>query len=107
MALLACLVAPACGLGNGPDFTIGFRRVALDLAYQDQAFSTPPAKQDIVIPQPVPAAGTFVINQPPFRSTPTPTPRIPQPPVNLCPTASPDSHPDQPVTVFALVPPKA
>src|SRR5437763_8291888 len=107
LAALACLVAPACGFGHGPDFTIGFRRVALDLAYQDQALATPPTRQDIVIPQPVLATGTFVINQQPLRATPTTVPRVAPPAVNLCPTASPDSHPDQPVTVFATVPPKA
>lgn len=103
----AAALASACGFSHGPDFTIGFRRVALDLSYKDEALAKPSEPQHVVIPQPVVSNGLFVIQQPPLTTNHV-TP-VPQEPVkqNLCPTAGPDVHPDNPVTVFATTPPKA
>ena len=57
IGLAVCAVFPACGFHNGPSFDIGFRRVALDLSYKDESLAKPPARQDLVIPQPVMSTG--------------------------------------------------
>ena len=105
--VVAAGLLSACGFSHGPDFTIGFRRVALDLSYKDESLAKPSAPQQVAIPQPVAASGFFVIEQPPLTPSPairsTPTPVL----TNDCPTAGPDVHPDEPVTVFATTPPKA
>jgi hypothetical protein len=102
-SLLACLALQACGFGHGPDFNIGFRRVALDLSYKDQALAAPPTPENTLIPQPVISSGLFVNLHPPIGKLPeNPFPTV----TNTCPTAGPNEHPDDPVTVFAQVPPK-
>lgn len=98
----AALVSSACGLKHGPDFTIGFRRVALDLSYKDEALAKPPTHQDIVTALPVPSQAAFITQV-----------AVPQPlaPIGLpkarsdCPAAGADVHPDQPATVFVTTPP--
>ena len=101
----ACLAGPACGFGHTPDFTIGFRRVSLDLSYKDQAFAKPAAPDQIVIPQPVAATAPLVTFQPPRRPQGLPVDLSEKAP-DLCPKATADEHPDAPVTVFATTPPK-
>ena len=105
-ALLAaaalCTVTASCGLGHGPSFTIGFRRVALDLSYKDEALAKPSNPQQTVTPQPVLATSPFVTFQLPSAKVSLP----PLPHVLDCPTAGPDQHPPDPVTVFSTVAPQ-
>ena len=103
IALLLALVSQACGFSHGPDFSIGFRRVALDLSYKDEALAAPPTRENVLIPQPVISNGFFVNAQPPLNKLPgNPFPEV----TNACPTAGPGVHPPDPVTVFAQTPPK-
>src|SRR5581483_6304849 len=60
IALLLALVSQACGFSHGPDFSIGFRRVALDLSYKDEALAAPPTRENVLVPQPVISNGFFV-----------------------------------------------
>ncbi|MDQ1397164.1 MAG: hypothetical protein QOG64_2423, partial [Acidimicrobiaceae bacterium] len=95
---VVCVGLPACGFSHGPDFAIGFRRVALDLSYKDESLATPPTHEDVVIPQPVVSNGAFVTFQLPpvtLPSRPQPTTPTPRVPIDTCPTAGPDEHPDQ------------
>lgn len=104
VVLLACLVTQACGFSHGPDFAIGFRRVALDLSYKDAALAAPPTREDIGIPQPVISNGFFVNTLTPLKPVlANPFPEV----TNQCPQAGPNEHPPDPVTVFAQSPPKA
>jgi hypothetical protein len=104
MLLLVCLVLEGCGFKRGPDFSIGFRRVALDLSYKDESKAAPPTQENLAIPQPVISSGFFVGAQPvPKLPAINPFPTI----TTACPTAGPNEHPPDPVTVFAQSPPKA
>ena len=102
---VAALLASACGFRKGPNFTIGFKRVALDLSYQDVALAAPPTRQDVVIVQPVPSQAAFLtqIVIPPNLTAPPPQGLPKQ--VSACPPAPEDAHPDQPATVFVAQPP--
>jgi hypothetical protein len=104
--LAACsIVAGACGSEPVRDFTVGFKRVALDLAYKDEALAAEPTREDILLPQPVPAQAAFVTQvRVPARLAPL-QPLPPAPPE--CPTAGADAHPDEPATVFVTQPPLA
>ena len=107
-AVLACLVTSACGFGHGPDFAIGFRRVALDLAYKDEALAKPPPAPEVASPQSLPPIPPYVAFQPPLTRVPQRSfPELPQQDPFACPKAGPDEHPENPVTVFATTPPKA
>lgn len=105
-AIALGLMMSACGLDHGPSFTIGFRRVALDLSYQDEKLAAPPARQDVVMPQPVPAQAALIA-QVPIPAVLSPTPTFPPLPKQLtgCPAAGSDAHPEQPATVFVTQPP--
>lgn len=106
VVLAATAVLSACGFNHGPDFTIGFRRVALDLSYKDESLAKPSEPQHVVIPQPVASNGLFVIQQPPLTSARTPA--VHEPVLKqTCVAAGPDVHPENPATVFATTPPKA
>ncbi|HVT76767.1 MAG TPA: hypothetical protein VHD87_07035 [Acidimicrobiales bacterium] len=85
------LVAGACGGGRGPDFTIGFKRLALDLTYKDDKIPVPTTPSQIQVPnEALFLAPTFV--------APKVIPALPKLPG--CPVAAPDDKPDQPATVF-------
>ena len=102
--LLVGLAGAACGFTRGPDFSIGFRRVALDLSYKDESKAAPPTQENLTIPQPVISSGIFVGAQPTLHLPPiNPFPEV----TNTCPKAGPNEHPPDPVTVFAQSPPKA
>jgi hypothetical protein len=104
VALAGALVANACGAQNDRNFTIGFKRVALDLAYRDEKIPLP-KRADVVLPQPVPAQAAFLTQvRIPDRLT---TPRAPLPHLTTgCNPAGPDAHPEHPATVFVTQPPK-
>lgn len=101
LAAAAAVASQACGFGGGPSFTIGFKRVALDLAYKDEALAKP-TRQDVLTPQPVPSTASF-LTQIAFPQNLTPPPALPK--MNDCPAAGQDAHPDQPATVFVMTPP--
>jgi hypothetical protein len=84
------LVSAACGGGHGPDFTIGFKRLALNLSYKDEKIPEP-APTVIEVPnEALFLAPTFVV--------PRLTPVLPKLPG--CGVAAPDDTPEQPATVF-------
>src|SRR5947209_8521227 len=84
-AVMACL-ASACGFGHGPDFAIGFRRVALDLSYKDPALAKPPAPQEVAGPQSLPPTPPFLAFQPPLNRVPARSfPELPQKDPLACP----------------------
>ncbi|HUR77653.1 MAG TPA: hypothetical protein VMZ22_06885 [Acidimicrobiales bacterium] len=92
------LVSSACGGGGGPDFTIGFKRLALELAYKDEKVPEPTVAGSVTLPDEVSfLAPTFVA---PSAKAPSSSPRAP-----ACPTADPDTKPLQPATVFVTNPP--
>jgi hypothetical protein len=91
------LVGSACGGGHGPDFTIGFKRLALNLSYKDEKIPLPPPDVIEVPSEALFLAPTFV----PPKLLPT-FPKLPG-----CPVAGPDDTPDQPATVFMRHPPIA
>jgi hypothetical protein len=100
LVVLLALVAQACGGGDDRSFTIGFKRIALDLSYKDETLPSP-TRADVVTPQPVPSYADF-LNQV----------RVPQRLQSVapslfgaCPTAGPDVHPEHPATVFVTEPP--
>jgi len=101
LCAIAPLLAAACGGSDSRSFTIGFKRLALDLSYKDESIPTPTSK-DVATPQPVPALAAFLNSV-----------RIPQQLTSLphstfgeCPTAPADAHPDHPATVFVTEPPR-
>jgi hypothetical protein len=107
--IAATLVASsACGVSGGRDFTVGFKRVALDLSYKDDALAVVPTRQDIVTPQPVPALAEVIARVPIPRDLSAP---LPAPPADIpsvqCPVAGSDQFPDAPATVFVTTPPAA
>ncbi|MEY2425968.1 MAG: hypothetical protein QOI61_1540 [Actinomycetota bacterium] len=93
------LVASACGGGGGPDFTIGFKRLALDLSYKDEKLPEFFKPGSVNIPQEVGyLAPTFV------------APKLAPPAIAKapgCPVADPEAKPEQPATVFVTKPPAA
>lgn len=107
VALLG-MVAAACGSSEGRDFDIGFKRVLLDLAYQDEKLAEipPPRLEEILLPLPVPsqapAVAQVALPTSPLLA-PTPLPKQEQ---KTCGAAGPDDHPEQPATVFVREPPK-
>jgi hypothetical protein len=105
-AVSLALATAACGNAGGRDFTIGFKRVALDLSYQDEKLAAPPTREDVVVPQPVPAQAAFLtqISVPPNLAAPLPPQPLPKQQVG-CPKASDDAHPEHPATVFVTEPP--
>ena len=102
-ALLAMLAA-ACGGGSDRDFTIGLKYVAIDLSYKDEALATPPARAEVLVPQPVASQAAFLtqIRVPEKLQSvpPTPLPKFEQ-----CPAAPADANPEHPATVFVTEPP--
>jgi hypothetical protein len=93
------LVASACGGSGGPDFTIGFKRLALELSYKDESLPEFFKPGSVIIPEEVGyLTPTFVVP----RANPPAIPKAPG-----CPTADPDSKPEQPATVFVTKPPEA
>ncbi len=91
------LLASACGGGRGPDFTIGFKRLALDLSYKDEKLPEFVNPNTVTIPSEVQyLAPGFVAP----RLAPPPMPKLPG-----CPVADPDTKPEQPATVFVTKPP--
>jgi hypothetical protein len=100
LALVAALslIATACGGNSAPDFTIGFKRLALELSYKDEKIpvaSVPPER--VSVPSEVSLlAPSFV----PPRFAPPPLPKLPG-----CPVAEPDQRPENPATVFIRHPP--
>ncbi|MEY2471106.1 MAG: hypothetical protein QOK28_435 [Actinomycetota bacterium] len=85
------LVATACGGGHGPDFTIGFKRLALDLSYKDETIPLPTTPSQFVVPN----EALFLA---PGFVAPKLAPTLPKLPG--CPVAAPDDTPEQPATVF-------
>ena len=98
LVLLAALslVAGACGGGHGPDFTIGFKRLALDLSYKDEKIPLPPPTVIQVPNEALFLAPSFVLP----KALP-PLPKLPG-----CGVAGADDTPDQPATVFMRHPPQ-
>jgi hypothetical protein len=92
------LVAGACGGGHGPDFTIGFKRLALDLSYKDEKIPLPTTPSQFVVP----SEALFLA---PGFVAPKLLPTLPKAPG--CPVAEPDDTPEQPATVFMRHPPLA
>jgi len=92
-ALATCIALSACGVHRGPDFTIGLKRIALNLSYKDESKAAP-STPIVLPPQPVPSTSGFM----PIAQIPSgfPPERLRAP----CPTAPPDAHPLEPVTVF-------
>jgi hypothetical protein len=91
LAAALSLVASACGGGHGPDFTIGFKRLALNLSYKDEKIPLPTTPSQVEIPnEALFLAPSFV----PPKTIPT-LPKAPG-----CPVASADDKPEQPATVF-------
>jgi hypothetical protein len=98
LATAMALVGTACGGGRGPDFTIGFKRLALDLSYKDEKIPLPTTPSQIVVPnEALFLAPTFV----------APRLVIPLPRLPACGVAAPDETPEQPATVFMRHPPLA
>jgi hypothetical protein len=94
--IAAALLASACAGDRGPDFTIGFKRLALDLAYKDEKLPEYVTPGSVNLPQEVSfLAPTFV----PPKVAPPALARA------TCPTADPDAKPLQPATVFVTKPP--
>lgn len=85
------LVAGACGGGRGPDFTIGFKRLALNLTYKDEKIPEPTTPAQIDVPN---VAFLLAPSFVPPKFLP-PLPKLP-----ACGEAGPDDKPDQPATVF-------
>lgn len=100
-ALAACIATASCGIHHGPDFTIGLKRMALDLAYKDESKAPPPAAPIILPSQTVPALNGFVA---PNNQLPSGFP--PARALGDCPAAPPNSHPLEPVTVFVTKQPR-
>jgi len=99
LAVLALLAQACGGGGNDRSFTIGFKRLALDLSYKDEKLPAP-TRTDILTPQPVPSFAAF-LNQvrvpPQLHSVPSL--------FGQCATAPADAHPEHPATVFVTEPP--
>jgi hypothetical protein len=98
LGVALALVASACGGGRGPDFTIGFKRLALDLSYKDDKIPLPTTPSQIVVP-----------NEALFLAPSFVAPRfvLPLPKLPACGVAAPDDTPEQPATVFMHHPPPA
>jgi hypothetical protein len=101
LCVLLALATQACGGGSDRSFTIGFKRLSLDLSYQDESIPTP-TRADVLTPQPVPSLAAFLTQV-----------RVPQqlqslPPMDsgTCAAAPADAHPEHPATVFVTEPPK-
>ena len=96
--LVVGLLSSACGGGAGPDFTIGFKRLALDLSYKDESLPEYVAPSGAVdVPEEVAfLAPTFLVPKATMPNLPRPV---------ACPSADPDEKPDQPATVFVTKPP--
>jgi len=99
--VLLALVTQACGGGNDRDFTIGFKRLSLDLSYQDEKIPLP-ARADVVTPQPVPGFGAFFTQVRVPQHLQSVAPSL----FGQCPAAPADAHPENPTTVFVTNPPK-
>ena len=97
---VVALLAQACGGGSDRDFTIGFKRLALDLSYKDETLPAP-TRADVVTPQPVPSFAAF-LNQ---VRVPQRLQSIPSSPFGACAAAPADAHPEHPATVFVTEPP--
>lgn len=98
LAVALGLVLCACGGDRGPDFTIGFKRLALDLAYKDEKLPEYVAPNGVVVPPEVGfLAPSFV------------APKVAPPPAIAvapkCPEAEPGKRPLKPATVFVTKPP--
>ncbi|MEA3055145.1 MAG: hypothetical protein QOD30_577, partial [Actinomycetota bacterium] len=87
LAVLA-LLAQACGGGDDRSFTIGFKRLALDLSYKDETLPAP-TRADVVTPQPVPSFAEFLnqVRVPPRLRSVAPSLFGP------CASAPDDAHP--------------
>lgn len=102
-ALVLCAVlavfAQACGGGSNRDFTIGFKRLALDLSYKDDSLPAP-TRTDVMTPQPVPSFAAFLnqVRVPQHLQSVAPSLFGP------CATAPADAHPEHPATVFVTEP---
>jgi hypothetical protein len=91
------LVASACGGDRGPDFTIGFKRLALNLSYKDEKLPEYVTPGSITVPEEVQyLAPSFAVP----KLAPPSAPRGPE-----CPEADPDAKPKFPATVFVTKPP--
>lgn len=99
--VLLALLTQACGGGSDRDFTIGFKRLSLDLSYQDEKIPLP-TRADVVTPQPVAGFGAFLTQvRVPQRLESVAPSRFGQ-----CASAPANAHPDNPATVFVTNPPK-
>ena len=102
----------ACGAGSGRSFEIGLRRIAVDLAYTDEAKLPPPivvTKEEIIAAPPPISVPGFVTQIAPeiVRASPPATVRpTPPAPTPACPKAAADARPRLPVRVFVTDPPK-
>lgn len=102
LAAAVAMTSSACARSGPPPVQIGLKRVALDLAFKDEEKKEAP-KPPIVIEEILPAID--------FGPSPSVgsirAPRVtPLPKFNLCPKATEDAVPEQPVSVFATKPPE-
>jgi hypothetical protein len=101
------LVSGACVGHHEDPLAIGVKRIALNLAFSDEAKAVPLPPEQVIVQIPVDQSVVL----PPeivLPARPKPVTRQPVvPPPTKCPAAAPDTFPSEPVTIFARGAPKA